>query len=113
MKVLLLSTALAAGFALPGLVQDAPASPFQAEAAGPSAYASDIIGARVYVSEAALDADGYAGVQDGWDDIGEVNDVLLGNVSNAHKTRPLIIHSPSGENGGDETIPVVPLQSGA
>lgn len=78
MKALLLSTALAAGFALPALAQDAPVSPFQAEAAGPSAYASEIIGARVYVSEAALDADGYAGVQDGWDDIGEVNDVLLG-----------------------------------
>jgi hypothetical protein len=78
MKALLLSTALAAGFALPSLAQDAPASPFQAEAAGPGAYASEIIGARVYVSEAALDADAYPGVQEGWDDIGEVNDVLLG-----------------------------------
>ncbi|WP_137109880.1 PRC-barrel domain-containing protein [Rhodobacter sp. SY28-1] len=78
MKALLLSTALAAGFALPSLAQDAPVSPFQAEAAGPAAYASEIIGARVYVSEAALDADAYEGVQEGWDDIGEVNDVLLG-----------------------------------
>lgn len=78
MKALLLSTALAAGFALPAVAQDAPVSPFQAEAAGPAAYASEIIGARVYVSEAAIDADAYAGVQDGWDDIGEVNDVLLG-----------------------------------
>lgn len=82
MKTLLLTTALAAGFALPALApalaQDAPASPFQAEAAGPSAYASEIIGARVYASEAALDADAYPGVQEGWNDIGEVNDVLLG-----------------------------------
>ena len=78
MKALLLSTALAAGFALPVVAQDAPVSPFQAEAAGPAAYASDIIGARVYVSEAAIDADAYQGVQEGWDDIGEVNDVLLG-----------------------------------
>ena len=78
MKALLLSTALAAGFALPAVAQDAPVSPFQAEAAGPAAYASDIIGARVYVSEAAIDADAYQGVQEGWDDIGEVNDVLLG-----------------------------------
>ena len=78
MKALLLSTALAAGFALPAVAQDAPVSPFQSEAAGPAAFASDIIGARVYVSEAALDADAYQGVQDGWDDIGEVNDVLLG-----------------------------------
>lgn len=78
MKALLLSTALAAGFALPGLAQDAATSPFQSEAAGPAIYASELIGARIYVSEAALDADAYAGVQEGWEDIGEVNDVLLG-----------------------------------
>ncbi len=78
MKALLLSTALVVGFVLPAVAQDAPVSPFQAEAAGPAAYASDIIGARVYVSEAALDADAYPGVQEGWDDVGEVNDVLLG-----------------------------------
>jgi hypothetical protein len=78
MKALLLSTALAAGFALPAVAQNAPNSPFQSEAAGPAAYASDIIGARVYATEAAVDADAYPGVQEGWEDIGEVNDVLLG-----------------------------------
>jgi hypothetical protein len=77
-KALLLSTALVAGVAMPVLAQDAPASPFQTEAAGPSVAASDMIGARVYASEATLDADAYAGVQDGWNDIGEVNDVILG-----------------------------------
>jgi hypothetical protein len=78
MKVLLLTTALAAGFALPALSQDAPVSPFQTEAMGPSVSASDLIGSRIYVSEAAIDADTYAGVQDGWNDIGEVNDIILG-----------------------------------
>lgn len=78
MKTLLLTTALAAGFALPALAQDAPASPFQTEAMGPSVSASDVIGARIYVSEAALDADAYNGVQEGWNDIGEVNDIILG-----------------------------------
>lgn len=78
MKTLLLTTALAAGFALPAIAQDAPASPFQTEAMGPSVSASDVIGARIYVSEAALDADAYNGVQDGWNDIGEVNDIILG-----------------------------------
>ncbi len=78
MKALLFSTALAGGFALPALAQDAAMSPFQAEAAGPAAYASEIIGARVYVSEASIDADAYSGVQEGWNDVGEVNDVLLG-----------------------------------
>lgn len=77
MKALLLTTALAAGFALPAMAQDA-ASPFQTEAAGPSISASDVIGARIYASEAALDADAYSGVQEGWEDIGEVNDIILG-----------------------------------
>ena len=78
MKNLLLTTALAASFAVPAIAQDAPASPFQTEAMGPSVSASDVIGARIYVSEAALDADAYNGVQEGWNDIGEVNDIILG-----------------------------------
>lgn len=77
MKALLLTTALAAGFALPAVAQDA-ASPFQTEAMGPSISASDVIGARLYASEAAVDADAYQGVQEGWEDIGEVNDIILG-----------------------------------
>ena len=77
MKALLITTALAAGFALPAIAQDA-ASPFQAEAAGPSISASDVIGARIYVTEASIDADAYAGVQEGWEDIGEVHDIILG-----------------------------------
>lgn len=40
-------------------------------------HASDLIGKRVYASEAALDADGYDGMQDGWEDVGEVHDVVL------------------------------------
>lgn len=77
MKALLLTTALAAGFAVPAMAQDA-ASPFQTEAAGPSLAASEVIGARIYASEGALDADAYQGVQEGWEDIGEVNDIILG-----------------------------------
>lgn len=78
MKTLLLTTALAASFALPAIAQDAPASPFQTEAMGPSVAASDVIGARIYVSEAEIDADAYNGIQEGWNDIGEVNDIILG-----------------------------------
>jgi len=76
-KTLLLTTALAAGFAVPALAQDA-ASPFQTEAAGPALAASEVIGARIYASESALDADAYQGVQQGWEDIGEVHDIILG-----------------------------------
>ncbi len=78
MKALLMSTALVAGLGLPAIAQNAPASPFQSEAAGPSISASDLIGARIYATDTALDADTYSGVQDGWSDIGEVNDVILG-----------------------------------
>ena len=78
MKTLLTSTALVAALTLPVLAQDAPVSPFQTEAMGPAVTASDVIGARIYASEAAIDADAYAGVQEGWNDIGEVNDIVLG-----------------------------------
>lgn len=77
MKTLLLTTAIVAGMAVPALAQDA-STVFQTEAAGPSVAASDLIGARIYASEGAVDADAYAGVQEGWNDIGEVNDVILG-----------------------------------
>ncbi|WP_413875224.1 PRC-barrel domain-containing protein [Albidovulum sp.] len=79
MKALLLTSALAAGLAVPAAAQTTtPASPFQTEAAGPSVSASDLIGARIYASEAALEGDSFTGIQEGWDDIGEVNDVILG-----------------------------------
>ncbi len=77
MKTMYLTTALVACLALPAMAQTT-ASPFQTEAAGPSISASDVIGARVYVSEAAVDADAYNGVQEGWNDVGEVNDIILG-----------------------------------
>jgi hypothetical protein len=82
MKPHVLTTALLAGLGatpvVPALAQDAVQSPFQSEAAGPSVSASDVIGARIYVTETALDADRYNGVQEGWNDIGEVNDIILG-----------------------------------
>lgn len=78
MKPLVLASVLAASAALPALAQDAPASPFQSESAAPAVQASSVIGARIYASESALDADAYPGVQEGWNDIGEVNDIILG-----------------------------------
>lgn len=77
MKPMLLSTALAACLAMPAFAQTAN-SPFQAEVVEQSVAASDLIGARIYVSEAEVDADAYEGVQTDWNDIGEVNDILLG-----------------------------------
>lgn len=76
MKNLLLSTALLLTTGQIAMAQDA-APMFRAEADAMAVRASDFIGMRVYASEAALDADEYAGAQEGWDDIGEINDVIL------------------------------------
>lgn len=78
MRTHLVTTALAAALAYPSLAQDTPASPFQTEAMGPSVSASNLIGARLFASEATLEADAYQSVQQDWSDIGEVNDIILG-----------------------------------
>jgi hypothetical protein len=74
MKKLMLTTALLAAVAFPALAQDGL---FRNEMTAGSVRASDLIGARIYASETAVDADEYAGVQPDWDDIGEVNDVIV------------------------------------
>jgi sporulation protein YlmC with PRC-barrel domain len=82
MKTLLLSTALIAGFGSFAAAQEAATSPFRAEADPAAVRASNFIGARLYASETAVDATEYEGVQDGWNDIGEVNDVILSREGN-------------------------------
>lgn len=74
MKKLLISTALIAAATIPALAQDGM---FRNEMTAGAVRASDLIGARIYASEAAIDADEYAGVQEGWNDIGEINDVIV------------------------------------
>ncbi len=74
MKKLMLGTALLSVLSLPALAQDGL---FRSEMTAGSVHASDLIGARIYASEAAVDADEYNGVQDGWNDIGEINDVIV------------------------------------
>lgn len=80
MKQLLLSTAVLAASALAVAAQD---SPFRTGDDPTAVRASEFIGKRIYASEAALDADEYDGVQEGWDDIGEVNDVVLARDGSA------------------------------
>ena len=78
MKKLLLSTAFMVGIGGTVTAQDATApGMFRPAADALSLRASDVIGMRVYVSEAAIDADEYDGVQTGWADIGEINDLIL------------------------------------
>jgi sporulation protein YlmC with PRC-barrel domain len=80
MRRILLSTALVAATSFPALAQDTNRM-FRAEADPMNIHASEFIGMRVYRSEGA-DADAYEGVQDDWDDIGEINDVILSRDGN-------------------------------
>ena len=77
MKMLMLSTAIALTSGAAALAQDA-ASPFRGEADPALVSASEFLGKRVY----ALDADpamtSAEGVQPDWEDIGEVNDLIIG-----------------------------------
>ncbi|RUS59813.1 PRC-barrel domain containing protein [Pseudorhodobacter sp. E13] len=75
MKNLMISTAVVAFSAIAAQAQDA--SPFRTEAVAGEVYASDFIGMRVYAAETELAGPGVAGLQTDWDDIGEINDVIL------------------------------------
>ncbi|QYK41451.1 MAG: PRC-barrel domain-containing protein [Paracoccaceae bacterium] len=78
MKNLMISTAVMAVLAVPALAQDTAApSPFMADAIPGQVHASDLIGARIYAVEGTIEADGYAGLQDNWDDIGSVGDLVV------------------------------------
>ena len=77
MKKLMLTTAILAAGTGVATAQDATMPMFRAESDPTEIRASEFIGMRIYASEAAVDANEYAGVQDGWEDIGEVNDVIL------------------------------------
>ena len=78
MRKLVLTTAILAGMISVAQAQDAAAPGMFRAAPDPMQLrASDFIGMRIYAAETAGDATEYAGVQQGWDDIGEVNDVIL------------------------------------
>ncbi|MBT9246536.1 PRC-barrel domain-containing protein (plasmid) [Gemmobacter fulvus] len=80
MKKLLLSTAVimsaALGAGSAAMAQDA-VSPFRADADATLISASDFIGKRLYALEAEGTLTDAEGVQADWQDIGEVNDVIL------------------------------------
>lgn len=77
MKRLMLSTAMLGALAVSAAAESHSGPMFRTEADPTEIHASDFIGMRVYSSEAALEAEEYAGLQDGWEDIGEINDVVL------------------------------------
>lgn len=77
MKLLIATSAAALMVSMAHAEMAPAANPFVTTSAPMSFEASDFIGKRVYASEAQLEADEYAGVQQGWEDIGEINDVIL------------------------------------
>jgi len=77
MKNLMLTTAILAAMTGPALAQDAAMPMFRGEADPMDLRASEFIGMRVYTSETAIDADEYAGAQDNWIDVGEINDLIV------------------------------------
>ena len=77
MRNLMMTTALVATGATMAFASDTAMSPFRAQADAMEIHASDFIGMRVYTSETDVSADAYDGKQTDWDDVGEINDVVL------------------------------------
>ncbi|MDZ7908313.1 MAG: PRC-barrel domain-containing protein [Gemmobacter sp.] len=77
MKMLMLSTAIALTSGAAAFAQDA-ASPFRSEADPMLIAASDFLGKRIYALEIEPTVTEAEGVQSDWEDIGEVNDVIIG-----------------------------------
>ena len=76
MKRLYLSVAaLALSAALAG-AQDMSQT-FRGTADAMEIHASELIGKRIYRTDTALDRDTYDSVQQDWEDIGEINDIIL------------------------------------
>lgn len=80
MKKLMLSTAIVAATSVPVFAQEADGM-FRQEASPTELHASEFIGMRVYRTD-EVDAEAYEGVQENWDDIGEINDVVFSRDGN-------------------------------
>ena len=78
MRKFMLTTAILAGMSGAAFAQDASApGMFRSAGDAMELRASTFIGMRIYATEASIDATEYNGMQEGWDDIGEINDVIL------------------------------------
>lgn len=78
MKKLLLTTAILAAFSGMAVAQDATTTGmFRPMPDAMELRASSFIGMRVYTTEATVDVNEYDGMQQDWNDIGEINDVIL------------------------------------
>jgi sporulation protein YlmC with PRC-barrel domain len=76
MKKFMMTTALVAGSMGIAHAQDATTI-FRTAPEASEIRASDLIGMRIYREEGEAMGEAYNGLQEGWDDIGEINDVIL------------------------------------
>ncbi|ABF65429.1 PRC-barrel [Ruegeria sp. TM1040] len=79
MKTLLMSTAL---MAATSTVAVAETPKFMASADPLAIQASEFIGQQIYTTPSEVDAEGYEGLQQEWQKIGEVNDIVLSRDGN-------------------------------
>ncbi|MEL6360975.1 MAG: PRC-barrel domain-containing protein [Pseudomonadota bacterium] len=77
MKNLMITTALIVSGASIAYADAHGSSPFRTEAAAMEVLASNFIGMRVYTAENELASDSYDGADTEWNDVGEINDVIL------------------------------------
>ncbi len=78
MKNLMLSTAIIAGMATVAGAQDASMSGMFRPGADPMTIrTSNFVGMRIYAAETEIAANEFDGMQEGWKDIGEINDVIV------------------------------------
>lgn len=82
MKKLLLSSAILALTSVAGHAREAHEM-FRTQVDPLEIHASDFIGKRVYRAEVETGGDAFDGVQNNWDDIGEINDVILSRDGSA------------------------------
>lgn len=79
MTKLLATTAITAAIltAAPAAASSDMTQMFLTEMTGENMQASELIGMRVYAAENGVSGDGIMGIQDGWEDVGEINDIVL------------------------------------
>ena len=77
MKTLFASTAIVIAMAAPAFADAHMASAFVPSIDTEALRASDLMGARLYVTETDVEMD--AGLSDEWDDVGEISDIIIGN----------------------------------
>ncbi len=77
MKLLSTSTAIALAFAAPAFAEAHMSGAFVTSIETEALRASDLMGARLYVSDADIDA--MAGQSPDWEDVGEISDIIVGS----------------------------------